>query len=231
MIQNFKVKTLFKDQIHERQQFTLSFEGATYQGIFHDENIQWFHPQPHTKLAKEVLKDLEAHVYDLMQDHIHQDLQIKPMFEGQVHERQQFTINFKGATYQGIFHNEDIQWFYPQPHTKCGERDIKALESKVYELMQNYIHQKFKVKPLFEDQVHERQQFTLSFEGEHYHGIFHDEEIQWFHPQPKHNLEEEDLQDLESKVYKLMQNHIYQDFKVKPFFEDQLHESQQQTTY
>ena len=37
MIQDFKVKQLFKNQVHERQQFTLKFEGVTYQGIFHDE--------------------------------------------------------------------------------------------------------------------------------------------------------------------------------------------------
>ncbi|WP_051404988.1 DUF5342 family protein [Bacillus cihuensis] len=221
MIQDFKVKTLFKDQIHERQQFTLSFEGATYQGIFHDDNIQWFHPQPHTKLAEEVLKNLEANIYDLMQDHIHRNLQIKPMFEDQVHERQQFKLNFKGDTYQGIFHNEDIQWFHPQPHTKLDEEDIKVLKSNVFDLMLTHINQDFKIKPLFEDQIHERQQFTLSFEGDHYHGIFHDDGIQWFHPQPKQNLEEDDLQDLESKVFDLMQNHIYQDFKVKLLFENQ----------
>lgn len=87
--------------------------------------------------------------------------------------------------------------------------------------------QDFKAKHLFENQVHERYQFTLNFEGDHYHGIFHDKEIQWFHPQPEHNLEEEDLHDLESKVYDLMTNHIYQDFKGKRYFEHSFHERQQ----
>lgn len=75
--------------------------------------------------------------------------------------------------------------------------------------------QNFKVKRLFKNQVHERQQFTLNFKGNTYQGIFHDEDIQWFHPQPENNLEEKDIQDLESTVYDLMTNHIYQDFQSK----------------
>jgi Family of unknown function (DUF5342) len=156
-----------------------------------------------------------------------QDFKVKRLFKNQVHERQQFTLKLEGDTYQGIFHNEDIQWFHPQPENNLKEKDLQDLESKVYDLMKKHAHQDFKVKPLFEDQVHERHQFTLNFEGDHYHGIFHDEEIQWFHPQPENNLEEEDLQDLESKVYDLMTNHIYQDIKVKRFFEHSFHERQQ----
>ncbi|KMY52432.1 hypothetical protein AC625_19295 [Peribacillus loiseleuriae] len=87
--------------------------------------------------------------------------------------------------------------------------------------MTHHVYQDFKVKPLFEDQFHERHQFELNHEGDSYQGIFHNEEIHWLHPQPKHQLEEDDLQDLESKVYDLMTNHINQDFQVKPLFEDQ----------
>ena len=62
----------------------------------------------------------------------------------------------------------------------------------------------FNIKPLFEDQVHERPQFSLTFEGNNYQGILQDGEIQWFHPQPQNNLDKEDLQVLESKVYKTL---------------------------
>ena len=37
--------------------------------------------------------------------------------------------------------------------------------------------QDFKVKPLFEDQFHERHQFTLNIEGDNYQGIFHNGKI------------------------------------------------------
>ncbi|MBA9028382.1 hypothetical protein HNP81_003702, partial [Peribacillus huizhouensis] len=68
---------------------------------------------------------------------------------------------------------------------------------------------------------------TLTFEGDNYQGIFHDEEIQWFHPQPQNNLEGDDLLDLESKVYDLITNYVYQDFKGKSLFENQVHECHQ----
>ncbi|MCM3651135.1 DUF5342 family protein [Metabacillus litoralis] len=211
MIQDFKVKPLFGDQFHERHQFTLNIDGCNYQGIYHDGEIQWFHPQPINKLEKDDFEDLELDVYDLMTDHINkQGFKVKPLFEDQFHERQRFTLNIEGDNYQGIFHNGKIQWFHPQPETKLEEDDLRDLESKVYDLMTNHAYQDINVKPLFEDQFHERHQFTLNIEGDNYQGIFHGGEIQWFHPQPNAKLEEDDLQDLESKVHDLMTNHLEQ---------------------
>lgn len=68
----------------------------------------------------------------------------------------------------------------------------------------------FEVKPMFEEQIHERQQFTLNIQGEHYQGIFHDGEIHWFHPHPKNTLEDDHLQAVEAKVQKLLSNHLQQ---------------------
>ncbi|WP_051405153.1 DUF5342 family protein [Bacillus cihuensis] len=155
------------------------------------------------------------------------DFNIKLLFEDQVHERHQFSLTFEGDNYQGIFYDGEIQWFHPQPKHNLGEDDLQNLESKVYDLMTNHVYQDFKVKPLFEDQVHERHQFSLTFEGDNYQGIFYDGEIQWFHPQPQNNLEGDDLQDLESKVYDLMTNYVYQDFKGKSLFENQVPECHQ----
>ncbi|MFE0504310.1 DUF5342 family protein [Peribacillus butanolivorans] len=66
----------------------------------------------------------------------------------------------------------------------------------------------FEVKPMFEDQVHERQRFSLNIQGDNYQGIFHDGEIHWFNPHPKNNLEEDHLGAVESKVHELMSNHL-----------------------
>ncbi|MFK4998402.1 DUF5342 family protein [Bacillus sp. N9] len=65
-MENFEVKPLFKNQIHERQQFSLDIEGHTYQGIYHDEEIQWFHPHPKNVLEDKVLENMESIVSDLM---------------------------------------------------------------------------------------------------------------------------------------------------------------------
>ena len=140
MIQDFKVKPLFEDQFHERHQFTLNIAGGNYQGIYHDGEIQWFHPQP--KLEEEDFEDLEFGVYDLMTNHLdNQEFKVKPLFEDQFHERHQFTLNIKGDNYQGIFHDGNIQWFYPQPETKLEEDDLQDLETKVYDLMTNHLEQ------------------------------------------------------------------------------------------
>jgi hypothetical protein len=58
MIQNFKVKPLFENKFHERYLFTLNINGCNYQGIYHDEEIQWVHPQPNIKLEEDDLQYL-----------------------------------------------------------------------------------------------------------------------------------------------------------------------------
>jgi hypothetical protein len=70
------------------------------------------------------------------------------------------------------------------------------------------VFEDFEVKPMFEDQIHERQQFSLTIQGGGYQGIFHDGEIHWFNPHPKNDLEEDHLEAVESKVHDLMSNYL-----------------------
>ncbi|RDW17324.1 hypothetical protein CWR48_14095 [Oceanobacillus arenosus] len=70
MFENFEVKALFEDQIHERHQFELNFEGDLYQGVFHEGEIKWFHPQPDKELAEEELRAVESEVHKLMGEHL-----------------------------------------------------------------------------------------------------------------------------------------------------------------
>jgi hypothetical protein len=70
------------------------------------------------------------------------------------------------------------------------------------------VFQDFEVKQMFEDQIHERQQFTLNIQGENYQGIFHDGEIHWFNPHPKDDLDNDHLRAVESKVQELMSNYV-----------------------
>lgn len=62
----------------------------------------------------------------------------------------------------------------------------------------------FEVKPLFEDQIHERHQFSLTIEGNEYQGIFKDGDIQWFHPHPVQMLDLVNITAIESKIHHLM---------------------------
>jgi len=137
-------------------------------------------------------------------------IKIKPLFENQIHERQQFTLNYKNDHYQGIFHEGKIQWFHPQPQNKLNGKDLQNVETKVHDLITNHVHQDIKVRPMFKDQIHERQQFMLNVEGDNYQGIFHEGKIQWFHPQPQNKFKDKELQNIESKVHDFMSHRLEQ---------------------
>ncbi|KOO49933.1 DUF5342 family protein [Viridibacillus arvi] len=67
MLQNFEViKPLCEGQVNERFQFKINIEGNDYRGIFHDREVQWFHPQPHSKIEKDEFNFVEAKVHNLM---------------------------------------------------------------------------------------------------------------------------------------------------------------------
>lgn len=70
MGKNFKVKTLFEGQFHERYQFSLDMKGNNYGGIFNDGEIQWFHPQPNMKLEDNHVEELESKVHSLITTHL-----------------------------------------------------------------------------------------------------------------------------------------------------------------
>lgn len=67
---------------------------------------------------------------------------------------------------------------------------------------------KFELKPLFEDQIHERHHFTLNIAGNDYSGVYHDDEIHWFHPHPEKKLEKEHVEAIESRVHNLIKDHL-----------------------
>ncbi|GKV63980.1 MULTISPECIES: hypothetical protein [Sporosarcina] len=60
------------------------------------------------------------------------------------------------------------------------------------------------IEPLFEDQVHERHQFVVTMEGEEYTGILEDGEIIWYHPKPDAVKADEQMNEIEIEVKKLI---------------------------
>lgn len=63
---------------------------------------------------------------------------ITPLFEGQFNERFQFTLIIEGEDYRGIFHDEKVQWFQPQPYNKIEKDELNFVESTVHLLMTSY---------------------------------------------------------------------------------------------
>ncbi|MHA6261413.1 hypothetical protein ACXYMX_16235 [Sporosarcina sp. CAU 1771] len=58
-----------------------------------------------------------------------------PFFEGQAHERFHFKLNIEGNDYRGLFHNEEVHWFHPQPYNKIEVDDLNFIESSVRDLV------------------------------------------------------------------------------------------------
>jgi hypothetical protein len=71
MLNKFQInKTLFQNQIHERFSFSVNYHGNDYQGLYHEGVINWFNPQPFTKLGAKQLKQIESNVTDIMHQYL-----------------------------------------------------------------------------------------------------------------------------------------------------------------
>lgn len=132
MNENFqlnKVEPLFEGGIHERYKFSVNIQGDEFRGIYHEGEIDWY--RPHPNLEKGLVQAVETKVRNVMQkqgiqmaenidaqlvENVAETIELKTLFEGQVHERYRFTLNFQGNEFQGIYHKGKIHWFNPQPN-------------------------------------------------------------------------------------------------------------------
>ncbi|MFE6168127.1 hypothetical protein ACFVP8_09630 [Viridibacillus arvi] len=134
-----------------------------------------------------------------------ENFEVKTVFEDRVHERHAFTFKVQGDEFKGHFHEDEIHWLHPHPKQMIGENKIEIIEGTIISLMSQYgVYKEIKdleIKPAFEDRIHERQQFSLQVQGEEFKGFVHEGEIQWFHPQPKHKLEDDLVQAIESEIH------------------------------
>jgi len=133
------------------------------------------------------------------------DFEVKSVFEDRIYERYAFTFKIEEHEFKGHFHKDKIHWLHPHPKQIIGEEKIAAIESVIYKLMAQYgitsEAKELEVKPVFEDKAYKRHQFSLKVQGEQYKGFVHEDEIQWFHPQPKQKLEDEKVQAIEAEIH------------------------------
>lgn len=140
-----------------------------------------------------------------------EDFEVETLFEDRVHERLAFTFKIDGDEFKGHFHNDEILWLNPHPKQMIGESKVDKIETTIHSLMRHYGISKeiqdLKIKPMFEDTIYERRQFTLQVQGEEYKGFIHNGDIQWFHPQPKQKLEDDLVQVMESEIHEKVAQH------------------------
>ena len=135
----------------------------------------------------------------------------KTMFENHLHERYQFSLNYEGNNYKGIYHDGEISWFHPQPQHEIENTLLNSVEEEILKRIQDqftFVNNFDIDKKMFEDHLHERYQFSLNHRGNNYKGMYHNGAISWFHPQPQNDLEDEHLNNLEEEVHERLQNHL-----------------------
>lgn len=69
----------------------------------------------------------------------------------------------------------------------------------------------FDVGVVYPLRTYERHQFSFSIDGKEYKGDYHDEMIEWLHPHPKQDVDEEQFDLIEAKVYKMLGFHGVKD--------------------
>lgn len=94
----------------------------------------------------------------------------------------------------------------------------------------------FKVKNIYPEKSYDRHHFKFSLDGKEYKGDYHDGEIDWLNPHPKQDLTDEQLQWLESEVYRLLGvqdseeddvSGVKEEIEIEPILENQSHEAHQ----
>lgn len=140
-----------------------------------------------------------------------EDFEVETLYENRVHERLEFTFKVDGEEFKGHFHNDDIHWLNPHPKQKIGMSEIEKIETTIHSLISDYGMSKevqgLKIKPMFEDATHERQQISLQVQGEEFKGFVHNGSIHWFHPQPQQKLEVDHVEVMESEIHQKVAQH------------------------
>ncbi|MFJ7729645.1 hypothetical protein ACIQXV_26535 [Neobacillus sp. NPDC097160] len=148
---------------------------------------------------------------DKSESHKVKDFEVEKVFEDRVHERYAFTFKVKGNEFKGHFYDDEIHWLHPHPKQMIDESKVTAIESTIHDLMAQHgiasPIKDFELTHIFEESIHERHQFTLQVQGEQFKGFDHEGEIQWFHPQPKQKLEEEQVEAIESEIHEKIAEH------------------------
>lgn len=138
-------------------------------------------------------------------DHELEEFDVEPLFEDRIHQRHAFTFKVQGNKFKGHYHEDQLQWLHPHPKQKIDDRKLAFIEATIHALMGKLGVtsgvQDFQIKQAFEDRLHECQEVTLQIHGKEYKGLVQEGEIQWFHPQPKQNLDDQRVEVIESEIH------------------------------
>lgn len=65
------------------------------------------------------------------------NIEVRTILEGQIHERLHFSLDVEGKEYQGHYHDGEIQWLNPHPQNAIGDGQLESIESDIHNHIQN----------------------------------------------------------------------------------------------
>ena len=137
-VRNFEVEQILSDHpVHQRHEFSFTFDDNEFKGHFYKGEITWMHPYPKQILDEEKEAKIENKIHVLLGEHgvssWIEDIEMTQVFEDRPHERRQVTLKVKGHEFKGFVHEGEIPWFHPYPKQRLKGEHVKAIETEIHE--------------------------------------------------------------------------------------------------
>jgi hypothetical protein len=68
MIEKFLAEPLFEGRTYEHHQFIMTINGEEFKGVFKDDEINWYQPQP--VVENDYRIEVEKHVHGLLNEYL-----------------------------------------------------------------------------------------------------------------------------------------------------------------
>ncbi|MCH6267802.1 hypothetical protein [Neobacillus citreus] len=68
-----------------------------------------------------------------------ENFEVNHLFEDSVLKHPHFSLSIDGHEYKGMVKDEKIHWYQPHPKQKIEEEHLSAVESQVYDMMQEHL--------------------------------------------------------------------------------------------
>lgn len=143
LIENFEVKRVYENRMHEHHHFSCKINGKEFKGSYEDHKITWYYPHPKQVVNKEQMEFIESEVdQKLTDENVIQDeegIEVKPFLNKYNREAYEVKLTVEEEEFRGMVEEEDVKWFHPKPERKLTEPRIKTMEKQVQEKVKSHL--------------------------------------------------------------------------------------------
>ncbi|GAB4074082.1 hypothetical protein GCM10028778_15850 [Barrientosiimonas marina] len=132
------------------------------------------------------------------------DFDVKTIFKGRPHERQQFSILLDGKEYRGHYTDNEIQWMHPHPIQDVDQDQVDWLEKELHQLLEGdkklQHADDVEIESVMKGPAHVSHYFKLNIGGEIFRGMIFNGVLHWYRPDPLDKLSEEEFEELKQNL-------------------------------